>query len=322
MDNFALNAGLAPLAVLIGLLGGHAFLPLRKRWLAACCTTAVMLLALLSALWWHPFEYFYTGTGMTSQRTVAIFAWLDALLICSLFLLLSAIGWLFKMAKTLKWRAIYQHALPVGLIHCGMMLALIGALAATVLDSYTQRALHYPQDFGTAQRFADGYTLQIDIIKEHTFSDGARSDSEEAFQAINTVQLYIQEQDAIAAIGNTVYRDQRQPLTNTKGPVRQLCEILDYRYARYVADGRYRLDPFIVRGFWRDIQVWVPPLDYARQTGADRLPGKITVVIKTYPLLSLLWLGLTLALIGAGLLTALAWRTDSKMRYYAHQPPR
>jgi cytochrome c-type biogenesis protein CcmF len=89
--------------------------------------------------------------------------------------------------------------------------------------------------------------------------------------------------------------------------------MLDYRYARYIRDADYRLDPFIRRGFWRDVQVWLPALDY--KLNADGAPERqstsVTVVIKTSPLISWLWLGLLLALAGGVMMTLFAWRSST-----------
>jgi len=123
-----------------------------------------------------------------------------------------------------------------------------------------------------------------------------------------TVHLFEQAQEQLNQIGNgnALYRDDRDPLEGYSGPVRQLCRILDYRYARY-ADGPARmLDPFIKRGLWQDLQVWIPPLDYEAARN-DSNTHDMVVVIKRFPLMTAIWLGLTLTLIGAAILTLAGW---------------
>ena len=312
VDNFALNAGLAPLGLLITLLGGYGFLPLRRRRLVLLVTLLAALLALLVAYYLRPLDRLFDGTGLTSRRTVAIFFWLDAMLAGAVFLLLAIIAWLIRAARFARRRVFWAYALPVGLIHGGLMIALLGALSASVLDSYTQQQLKYPQDFNTPYRFPGEYTLELAMQDEGYRHDGGRSDqSAGGFYALGEVRLYRQQGDVLQEIGSgqTLFRDQREPL-KSKGSMRQLCEMVDYRYARFASDAGYRLDPFIERGFWRDIQVWLPALNYRPDSaaGLQRQPGTITVVLKTYPLLSWLWIGLITALTGALLSTFMIYR--------------
>ena len=103
--------------------------------------------------------------------------------------------------------------------------------------------------------------------------------------------------------GHSVYRDDRPPAAGDRGPVRLMCEILDYRYARYAGGETQMIHPFIHRGLLRDVQVWLPALDYAAggtsPTATTRQVTTVPVVLKVYPLIGLLWIGLGLALLGA-----------------------
>jgi len=177
-----------------------------------------------------------------------------------------------------------------------------------VLDSYASRRLRYPDDLGRPQRLADGYTLTVELEPERRAADGAAA-SGSAYRGVARVRVALArgggEPRPIGA-GQAVYRDERPRAARADGPVRQLCALVDYRYARYTARPARTLDPFIVRGAWRDVQVWVPPLG-AGEPGAPG-GGTITVVVKTFPLLSWLWAGLAL-LLGATLaITVRAWR--------------
>jgi cytochrome c-type biogenesis protein CcmF len=106
--------------------------------------------------------------------------------------------------------------------------------------------------------------------------------------------------------GHSVYRDERPPTAGDRGPVRLMCEILGYRYARYASGATQMMHPFIHRGLLRDVQVWLPAIDYTAgsaapgaRPAATRRVTTVPVVLKVYPLISLLWLGLALALLGA-----------------------
>ena len=100
-------------------------------------------------------------------------------------------------------------------------------------------------------------TVEADGIR----ADGARG---QGFRSIGRVAWQLERDGAIveAANGHAVYRDERPPLAGEYGPVRLMCEILDYRYARYASGSEQMIHPFIHRGPWRDVQVWLPAIDY------------------------------------------------------------
>ena len=86
-----------------------------------------------------------------------------------------------------------------------------------------------------------------------------------------------------------------------------MCEILDYRYARYASGATTEDPPVHPPGPLADVQVWLPAIDYAAGLATGGAPSAATtrqvttvpVVLKVYPLISLLGIGLALALLGA-----------------------
>jgi cytochrome c-type biogenesis protein CcmF len=82
-----------------------------------------------------------------------------------------------------------------------------------------------------------------------------------------------------------------------------MCEILDYRYARYADKSGRIMHPFIHRGLWRDVQVWFPSPEFTTGTSGrpEPQPGRLPVVLKTYPMMTWLWIGLAMALAGAAM---------------------
>ncbi|MBZ0217489.1 MAG: cytochrome c biogenesis protein CcsA, partial [Fimbriimonadaceae bacterium] len=92
IDNFGMNRWLTPLCSLIALVGGHYFIPRarHRRWVI---TSAVILIGAVIALWVHPMSYFFTGTGLTSGKTVALFPWLDFLAVTIVYLIASVSYW-------------------------------------------------------------------------------------------------------------------------------------------------------------------------------------------------------------------------------------
>ncbi len=95
--------------------------------------------------------------------------------------------------------------------------------------------------------------------------------------------------------------------------MRELCRVLDYRYARFVDDGTSRLDPFIHRGWLRDVQVWLPPSGFVEAGGASApREADLLVVVRIFPLMSWLWVGLALVVIAALVLTVDAARVTRR----------
>ena len=100
--------------------------------------------------------------------------------------------------------------------------------------------------------------------------------------------------------GQTLYRDSRAPPERYDGPLRQICELLDYRYARHVGTPGYLLQPLIDQGWANAVQFWVSPAAVVESL-EDRPGGaEMFVVVKVFPFLSLLWAGLLLVLFGSG----------------------
>lgn len=202
----------------------------------------------------------------------------------------------------------------MALVHAGLVVALVAGTAATVFDSYAQRMVAYPEDFGGPIRFPDGFELSVALEADGAHADGGPG----GFRSIGRVAWQLERQGQIieAAGGHAVYRDERPPLAGEYGPVRLMCEILDYRYARYASASGQMIHPFIHRGAWRDVQVWLPAVEYERGSDGDapaRRASTVPVVLKVYPLMSWLWAGLAMMLAGV------AWRLAAQ-RYDGRSP--
>jgi cytochrome c-type biogenesis protein CcmF len=318
IDRYGMNAALMPVLLALMLAGGHYFAPIRHRLGRWLLTAAVLALALLCALVVRPSRALFDGTGLTSSATVAILPWLDALAVGACYLLLAAIAASLagSPANGGGWRArLWTYRLPVALIHAGLVVALVAGTAATVFDSYAQRMVAYPDDFGGPIRFPDGFALSVTLEDDGVQADGGRG---QAFRSIGHIAWQLERAGEIVdgADGHAVYRDERPPLAGAYGPVRLMCEILDYRYARYASDSGQMIHPFIHRGAWRDVQVWLPAVEYdLAPDGGDpaRRTTTVPVILKVYPLMSWLWAGLALMLAGV------AWRLAAQ-RYESRNP--
>jgi cytochrome c-type biogenesis protein CcmF len=314
IDRYGMNAALVPVLMALTLTGGHYFVPIQNRLGRWLLTAAVAALALLCSLVLQPSRALFDGTGLTSSATVAILPWLDALAVGASYLLLATLA--ASLLGQGSWRTrLWTYRLPVALIHAGLVVALIAGTAATVFDSYAQRMVAYPDDFGGAIRFPDGFELSVTLEQDGAEADGAHG---QGFRSIGQVAWQLEREGQIieAADGHAVYRDERPPLAGEHGPVRLMCEILDYRYARYASDSSQMIHPFIHRGAWRDVQVWLPAVEY-EQASDGRPPARrattVPVILKIYPLMSCLWAGL------AAMLAGVAWRLAAE-RYEARRP--
>jgi cytochrome c-type biogenesis protein CcmF len=314
IDRYGMNAALVPILIGLTLAGGHYFAPIRKRLARWLLSAAVLALLLLSAFVVRPARALFDGTGLTSSSTVAILPWLDALAVSAAYLLLAASAAALLGPRSRPTR-LWTYRLPVAIIHVGLILALIAGATATIFDSYTQKMIAYPEDFGDPIRFPDGFSLTVTLEDDGVHADGGRG---QGFRSIGQVAWQLERNGRVVegARGHSVYRDERPPLAGEYGPVRLMCEILDYRYARYASGSGQMIHPFIHRGTWRDVQVWLPAVEY-EQGSTDGAPARRTttvpVVLKVYPLMSWLWAGLVLMLAGV------AWRLLTE-RYERTRP--
>ena len=301
VDNFALNAWLLPLLCGLGLAGGHYYLPLagHRRWLT---TFAVLALGAVTSLWLRPAAQLFEGRGLTSGKTVALFPWIDFLAVALAYLVLAVLAWSWIAARRGGWALTWRHGLPFGLIHAGMALALFGGLAATVFDSYAQRVVSLPEGLSRPIDFPGGYRLEIDVIETGKAADGIRTNSSaKAFRSVAWVQWSLRRdgRTVSAGTGHAVYRDERPPYSSEVGAVRLMCEMIDYRYARYVSGSEQMMHPLISRGLFRDVQIWVPAVS-GPPTAAQE--DRLAVVLKVFPLMSLVWTGLIAAGCGFAIL--------------------
>ncbi len=300
VNPFTLNQWLLPLAVAGLLLFGHAFVPLQQR-ASRRLMTCVVAASLWFVAWWvQPFTRFYDGAGMTSQQTTELFVWIDLVLLCA-FYGAAVLAW-FVVANLYSTPKRKPGRLSLGLVHGGAALTIVALLAATVFDSYAQRQVELPRDYGQTLAFPDGYSVSLEAPRTLPASTG-----DAGFQAVARVNWKLQNEGRVleSQNGETLYHDTRPEAGSLQGSVRQLCELLDYRYARFSLEPQRMLRPFIHRGVWRDVQLWLalPP---ARQREGEWIveAGSVPVVLKIYPFASWVWVGLALLLFA----TALRWR--------------
>ncbi len=308
VDNFSVNRWLVPVLFAAGLVGGHYVFPARSKW-RWLTTLLVLVLATLMVVWLQPFERLFTGKGLTSGKTVALFSQLDALLAALAYFVAAACA---AIAAQI-WHRRSVMPVPTALIHIGIVMALVGGLTATIFDSFAQRFVDLPDAVGKTLAFPGGYSVSIAGLDNRPAEDGARkAGANHGFQTIGQVAWSLNRngQTIDGGSGHTVYRDGRKDIDSGPGALRLMCEAIDYRFARYRSGDSQMIHPLISRGLLRDVQIWLPAVLPMNSEAVAGRPAP--VVLKIFPLMSLVWLGLALSLLGA------AWQTA---RHLVHRPP-
>jgi len=309
VDNFAVNQMLAPLAFAVAIFGGHRFLPISGFWRRLLITGGAVIFSLLLAQYIRPLEIFYDGAGVTSGATRRNFFQLNMLLGAVIYFSLSSLLYALPLGVGRgKERAYFNYIAPVGLIHMGVMIGLLAALCATILDSNIVRKVTFPEAYNRPLALSEELSLRISPPETAEGPDGGYSPAgRPAVRALNGVQLLLSQGTGTRLLdqGHTLFRDDRRPMPGNLGPIRQYCEAVDYRFARISRSNAHMLNPFIYRGPAYDLQVWLPAVPYPR-SGAPSEGASATynVVVKKIPLMSGLWLGLGLSLL-AGVYYAL-----------------
>ncbi|MBZ0218202.1 MAG: hypothetical protein K8F25_16725, partial [Fimbriimonadaceae bacterium] len=189
-------------------------------------------------------------------------------------------------------------------IHTSIMVAFGAGLVATIFDSYSQKIVDFPAALNETIEFPGGYSLRIAMISTSFPEDGAARTPRNAtpFRSIAEVEWLLREGGEIVEqeTGHSVYRDDRPAYRREKGSYRLMCEMVDYRFARYLSDGTQMIHPLISRGIWRDVQIWVPAVSTRKLNGPESsdTSGDTAVILKIFPMISWVWIGLVLALTG------------------------
>lgn len=294
VDGYALARALLFPLVGIGLVGGWFFMRRLSRRLG----WASLLLASLAcaAVWFDGGVLVreYSGAGVLSQQIVAVLPRIDASLVAGAYLAVGVLAWSIQIARKGGARG---YVLALGAVHLGAMLSVWGALLSTALNGYSQHVVDNAENWQSEHH---GYAFRVISLAVDRAADGGRiagEGGEGSFRALAQVELQTPSQQVLS--GTTLYRDARSAVDAYAGPVRQICEILDYRYARYANQPGYVLHPFIDRGWARDVQLWISTSAAVAALEGGPRASQVVVVLRVFPFASLLWIGLTLTSAGA-----------------------
>jgi len=298
VDNFGVNEMLVPIVLITAFFGGHRFLPITGFKYRLLVTTLAVGFSLFLAEVIHPLEIFYDGTGVTSGATRRNFYQLNMLLGAVAYFTMASLLYSLPIGlKRGKEKAYFNYVAPVGIIHMGIMLALFSGLCATILDSDRIKKITFPAAYDHPLKITDGYSLEIS-------RPVGNYNGTNRFRAVTDLKLMLSDGRGVIGQGQTLYQDSRIPLAGDVGPIRQYCESVDYRFARISRSRDHMLNPFIYRGMAYDLQVWLPAIDYLAfnaeghfvENNAPKTAAEFNIVIKKFPLMIWLWIGLGLSL--------------------------
>lgn len=292
VNGYGLAHWVVPLLAAIGLMGGYSFLRRCGRPRLALLATVLMAAVMFWTGWrggW--LSGGYNGDGMLSQNIVRVLPWLDAALLGGAFLMGSCLLWGMQSLWRSRRVGNLRYSGGLALVHGGAVIALVGGLAATALNSYQQISIPPGTSFEQWHAVIGGMQMRVS-------PDSSRPDFS-GYHAVAKVELRDGER---TLAGHALFQDSRGNPPAYQGPVRQLCEILDYHYARFASDRGYVLHPFIVRGWSGDLQIWVPASARLLKEPGDDIES--VVVVRRFPFLSLVWVGLITMLFGALMLPA------------------
>ncbi len=293
VDGYALARWLLPPLLIMGLVGGYTFLRRALSSTMAGLGTGFAVVICLFLVWQGGLlSEHYTGSGILSQQIVRVLPWFDAALAAALFLLLACLLWCVISVWRSRRLGAFRFTGSLALIHGGAVVALVGGLAATALNSYLPILLQDGEGLGQWSYMTEDMQMRVLPVSSQSDYSG--------FRAVAQVEI-MHDQEMVQ--GQALFQDARQLPPGYQGPVRQLCEILDYRYARHAGDPGYMLHPFIMRSWQADTQVWVPASPgLMRVSDTEDATDETLVVVRRYPLVSLVWIGFTAMLLGALLL--------------------
>lgn len=301
VDGYAIARGvLLPLAV-FGLAGGWYFIRRVSRRLAWVTLAVVSLLCVTMVIEGGLLSHQYRGAGVLSQQIVAVLPMLDANLVAGAYLALGCAAWALLTLRRAHWRGA-GYVVPLAIVHVGVIFMLWGGLLSTALNSYSQHEVDLQGASGISawQKGTHGYRFRITGLDVTRGADGGFASGHGVLHALTRVEVTAPTGDTLTA--ETLYRDSRSPLDNYSGPIRQQCEALDYRYARYASTPGYLVHPLIEHGWSRAVKFWISPASVIAARDGRGQQAVVTVVIRVFPFSSLLWVGLILTVVGAAFL--------------------
>ncbi len=294
VDGYALAASLLLPLLGLGLVGGwYFFRRLSSR--AAWTSVAIASLAVLASVQWRgAMSRGYAGSGILSQRIVELLPMLDAALVAGGYFAFGCLLWSLFVIRRGGRRAL-GNTLPATLIHLGMMLMLWGGLLSTALNSHSEHQIRLDGDASAWLADRHGHEFRIADVRIDAAADGGLR-AAASIRALTRIE--VRSADGRLLDGQTLYRDDRTAPERYSGPLRQTCELLDYRYARHVATGAWLLQPMIDHRWSRSVQFWVSPAAIVNASEGLAADPVATVMVKVFPFSSLLWTGLIVAVLG------------------------
>ncbi|MBT9519987.1 MAG: cytochrome c biogenesis protein CcsA [Dechloromonas sp.] len=229
----------------------------------------------------------YSGSGLLSSRVASLLPLIDNVIYSASVFFVGSLLYALDVLLRARSLASANTVIPTTCIHIGIVLVILAGAIGTTLNSYTQRSETKADLTNGWKNFGEGYSLRI---LESKVEANQRTHNYKEFATIE-----LETPDSKSVLSGNIYVDLRSVPRDYSGPVRSICELIDYRYARYVGRTNYTINPLIMRSIKSDTQVWISTIGSSATTGNL----ETVIVIKKFPFASLMWIGLALCFCGS-----------------------
>ena len=290
VDGYLIVAWLATVTSILFVYGGWYYV----RRVSKFGSYGFVALIICAVVYWLVYGGYltdqYQGAGILSDNAIKYTPILDVLILAGAGFIVGNIAWAAKVV----WRSVSRlntlsSILPVSLIHLGFAILLIGLVTGTVLNTYVQ----HTESLGTSgtyeRNLGDGYKYKIYPIGD---SDG--SEKSRQFANVASARVELVTPDGEYQLSGKYYVSKNGNNSDFAGPVKAICELIDYRYARVKGSPAYVLHPLVHRSFIEDIQIWI----YGPNVNSLESKKEIVVVVKMFRFSSFVWFGAILLSIG------------------------
>jgi cytochrome c-type biogenesis protein CcmF len=232
----------------------------------------------------------YQGAGIFSDHAIEYIPILDALILAAAGFVLGNLAWVARVTwGSVSSLSTLSSLLPFSLIHSGFAILLIGLVTGTVLNSYVQH-VESIGDSGLIERnLGDGYKYSIVATGLPLATENVQAPAN-----VSYARVKLGTPNGEYQLSGKVFANRSEINFVYAGPVKAICELIDYRYARVKGNAAYVLHPLVHRSFIEDIQVWI----YGPNLNSLDSKKDIVVVVKMFRFSSFVWFGAILLSIG------------------------
>jgi len=283
VDGYLIVAWLATLTSILFVYGGWYYV----RRVSKFGSYGFVALIICAIVYWSEYGGYladqYQGAGILSEKAIKYTPILDVLILAGAGFIVGNLTWIAKVTwRSVSWLNTLSSILPVSLIHSGFAILLIGLITGTVLNSYVQHTESLGASGTFERNLGDGYKYKIYPIGLSSGSEKSRQ-----FANVSSARVELITPDGEYHLSGKYYVSKSGNNSDFAGPVKAICELIDYRYARVKGSSSYVLHPLVHRSFIEDIQIWV----HGPNEGDPNSKQDVVVVVKKFRFSSFVWFG-------------------------------